>query len=63
MQDLKQLIRKLSALRKIGGLAYRGAICNQKGCFIVHWIIGKLYAKNKGPNSKDEKVIGLPSPF
>ena len=21
-------------------LAYRGAICNQKGCPMVHWIIG-----------------------
>ena len=25
---------------------------------MVHWIIGKLYAKNQGPNSKDENGIG-----
>ena len=30
----------------------------KKGCSMVHWIIGKLYAKNQGPNSKDENGIG-----
>ena len=29
---------------------------------MVHWIIGKLYAKNQGPNSKDLKV-SLLNPF
>ena len=42
-------------------MAYRAAVCNQKGCL---WFIGsyKLYAKKQGPNSKDEKGIGKPFP-
>ena len=32
----KQQIRKLSALRKTDIAAYRGAICNQKGCPMVY---------------------------
>ena len=38
----------------------------KKGCPIVHWIIGKMYAKKKkkqGPDSWDEKVISLWSHF
>ena len=38
-------------------MAYRGPICNQKGCPLVHWVIGKLYAKPLVPNSRHEKVI------
>ena len=38
-------------------MAYRGPICNQKGCPLVHLIIGKLYAKPLVPNSRHEKVI------
>ena len=34
----------------------------QKGCSMVHWIIGELYAKNQGPQSKDGKVKSLRSP-
>ena len=30
-----------------------GAIFNQKECPLVHWIYGKLYANNKGPDSRD----------
>ena len=26
---------------------------------VDYWIIGMLYSKNRGPNSKDEKVIRL----
>ena len=36
-------------------MAYRGTICNQKGCPTVHWIKGKLYAKTKVPNMRDEE--------
>ena len=39
-------------------VAYRVAIFNQKGgCPMVYRIIGKLYAKNQGSDSRDEKVI------
>ena len=41
----------------MGAMAYIGAICNQM--HMVYWIIGKFYAKNQGPKSKDEKVICL----
>ena len=44
-------------------VTYRGTIFYQKGCPMVHRISGKLYAKNQGPYSKDEKVISLSSPF
>ena len=30
---------------------------------MVHWIIGKLSAKNQGPNLKVEKVMSLLSSF
>ena len=33
-------------------MAYRVAIYS-----MVHWIKGELYAKNQGPDSRDEKVI------
>ena len=36
-------------------MAKRKAICNQKGCPMVYQIKGKLYAKNQGPESRDEK--------
>ena len=29
-------------------------LCNQKGCPIVLWIKGKSYAKNQGPDSRDD---------
>ena len=40
-----------------------GAIFNQKECPLVHWIYGKLYANNKGPDSRDETVLSLLSPL
>ena len=40
-------------------MAYRGAIFNQKGYPMVHLIKGKLYEKNHGPDSRDEKVACL----
>ena len=45
-----QEIKKLSAFkpfrdRRTDSVAYRGTICNQKGCPKIHRIIGKLYAK------------------
>ena len=49
---LKQQIRKLSALRKTQGHCGLSR-CNQKECPMGHWINGKLYAKNQGPNSTD----------
>ena len=30
---------------------------------MIHWIIGKFYTKNQGPNSKEEKVITLPNRY
>ena len=36
--------------RRIDFVDYRGAICNQNGCPMVHGIIGKLYAKNEVPD-------------
>ena len=30
-------------------VAYRGAVCNQMGSPRVHWILGKLHAKNQEP--------------
>ena len=61
IKDRNREIRKLSALktfqeRRIDIVAYRGDVCNQKGCPMVHWIIGKLYAKTEVPNSRDEKI-------
>ena len=57
MKFLKQKTKKLPTLRKQTDIvAYRGAICNQKRCPLVHWIEGKFYAK-KSPDSRDEKVI------
>ena len=55
---------RLSALkpfqdRRTDILTYRGAICNQKGCPMVHWIIVKLYAKTYVPSLRDEKVKRL----
>ena len=44
-------------------MAYRGNVFNQRGCPMVHQIKGKLYAKNQGPDSKEEKVICLWSNF
>ena len=29
-------------------------MCNQKGCPTLHWIIGKLNAKDQGPYKTDE---------
>ena len=31
----------------------------RRGFHMVHWIKGKLYAKNPGPDSRDKKVICL----
>ena len=40
-------------------MAYRGNVCYRKGSPRVHWNIGILNAKNKGPNSRDKKVISF----
>ena len=37
-------------------VAYRGAIFNQKGKPMIHWIKGFFFAKYQGPYSRDEKV-------
>ena len=45
-------------------VAYSGARSNQKWCPMVHWIIGKLYAKYKGGlNSRDDKGLNKPFKF
>ena len=54
MKILKQLQAKRTDI-----VAHRGAAFNQKECPMVHWIKGKLYAKNQGPDSRDEKTICL----
>ena len=64
INDLNQEIRKLSAFkpsqdRRTDTVAYRGAICNQKECPMLHWIIGKLHVKHQGPKSRDKKVISF----
>ena len=43
-------------------MAYRGAICNQKGCPMDHWIIEKSNAKIKFLNPEIRKLLAV-SPF
>ena len=50
IKDLIREIRKLSAFkpfqdRQTDIVDFRGTLCNEKGCPMVYWIIGKLYAK------------------
>ena len=45
--------------RKVVCKRERGAVCNQKGSPSVHWILGRLHAKNQGPKSRDKKDISL----
>ena len=33
-------------------MPYRGNVCNLKGSSRVNWIIGRLHAKNQGPNQE-----------
>ena len=35
-------------------VVYRGAVCNQPGSPWAHWILGRLQAKNQGPQSRDK---------
>ena len=48
-----------SAERQTDFVAYRGAICNQKGFPLVNLIKGKLYTKNQGPKWREKKVISI----
>ena len=54
LQKFKALYQEFNPLqaRQTDIVALRGAIYNQKGCPLAHWIIGKLYAKT----SKDDKL-------
>ena len=55
MKILQQQIRSYQLQERQSNIvAYRGSIWNRKGCPMVDWIIGKLYAKNHDPKSKDE---------
>ena len=40
-------------------VSYRGNVCNQRGAPRVHWIIGRLQAKNQGPKSRDKNAISF----
>ena len=40
-------------------VSYRGNVCNQRGAPGVHWIIGRLQAKNQGPKSRDKNAISF----
>ena len=56
-EDLNEEIRELLAFKPFQDrwsdiVAYRGAISNRKRFSMVHWIIGKLYAKNPGPEMR-----------
>ena len=58
MKILQQQIRSYQLQERQSNIvAYRGSIWNRKGCPMVDWIIGNLYAKNHDPKSKDEQVI------
>ena len=46
--------RSLYHDRRTATFAYRGAIII---IILVNWIKGKLYAKNQGPDLRDEQVI------
>ena len=47
-----QKLKSFKALFETDIVTYRGNVCNQKGSPRVHWIIGRLHAKNQGPKSK-----------
>ena len=52
--------RKQQMRRETDIVAYRGAICNQKGCPMIYL---KVLCTIQGPNSKDENVICLQALF
>ena len=63
IKDLNQEILKLLAFkpfqdRRTDIAAFRGAICNQMECCMVHWVTGKLRAKSLVPITQEMKIQG-----